>query len=179
QNVAAYIPTNLISITDGQIYLSPDLFKKGVLPAVDPGKSVSRVGGKTQLPAYRSVAGNLRLSYSQFVELEKFARFSTRLDEETKKDLERGSRVREILKQQRYSPLSASRQIASLLAVNEGVFDSIPVSSVRDAEKTIVESFDKKLGDISSRIEEGKDLKDEDRRAILSVARQALDETAE
>jgi F-type H+-transporting ATPase subunit alpha len=77
QNVSAYIPTNIISITDGQIYLSPDLFQKGILPAADVGKSVSRVGGKTQLPAYRAVAGNLRLSYSQFEELEKFARFST------------------------------------------------------------------------------------------------------
>ena len=97
QNISAYIPTNLISITDGQIYLSPNLFQKGILPAVDVGKSVSRVGGKTQLAAYRAVAGDLRLSYSQFEELEAFARFGTRLDEDTQRTLERGRRVREIL----------------------------------------------------------------------------------
>ena len=90
QNVSAYIPTNLISITDGQVYLSPHLFQKGVLPAVDVGRSVSRVGGKTQLPAYRTVSGSLRLAYSQFEELERFSRFSSRLDEETRTALERG-----------------------------------------------------------------------------------------
>jgi len=98
QDMSSYIPTNLISITDGQIYLSPVLFSKGILPAVDVGKSVSRVGGKTQLPAYRSVAGDLRLSYSQFEELESFSRFGTRLDDATRRTLERGWRVREILK---------------------------------------------------------------------------------
>ena len=98
QNISAYIPTNLISITDGQIYLSPDLFQKGVLPAVDVGKSVSRVGGKAQIPAYRQVAGDLRLSYTQFQELEAFARFGTRLDDRTRATLEHGRRVREALK---------------------------------------------------------------------------------
>ncbi|GAX61517.1 F0F1-type ATP synthase, alpha subunit [Candidatus Scalindua japonica] len=122
QNVAAYIPTNIISITDGQIYLSPDRFQKGILPAVDVGKSVSRVGGKTQLPVYRSIAGNLRLSYSQFEELEKFARFRTRLDEKTRKILvERGRRVREVLKQDQYKPLTVTDQIAVLLSVTEGI----------------------------------------------------------
>ena len=90
QDISAYIPTNLISITDGQIYLSPELYEEGVLPAVDVGKSVSRVGGKSQLPAYREVVGDLRLSYSQFEELEAFARFGTKLDEETRKTLEHG-----------------------------------------------------------------------------------------
>ena len=99
QNISAYIPTNLISITDGQIYLSPELFQKGVLPAVDVGKSVSRVGGKAQLPAYRKVAGALRLSYTQFQELESFARFGTRLDERTRRTLEHGRRVRAVLRQ--------------------------------------------------------------------------------
>src|SRR5690606_30992597 len=93
QNLSAYIPTNLISITDGQLYLSPDLFQRAILPAVDVGLSVSRVGGKTQLPAYRAVAAALRLSYSQFEELEAFARFGTRLDEETRRTLTRGERV--------------------------------------------------------------------------------------
>jgi F-type H+-transporting ATPase subunit alpha len=112
QDISAYIPTNLISITDGQIYLSPTLFHKGILPAIDIGKSVSRVGGKTQYPAYRSVAGDLRLSYSQFEELESFARFATRLDEDTRAIIEHGRRVREVLKQAEHKPLRASEQMA-------------------------------------------------------------------
>jgi F-type H+/Na+-transporting ATPase subunit alpha len=99
QNLSAYIPTNLISITDGQIYLSPELFQRNHLPAIDVGKSVSRVGGKTQLPAYRTVTGDLRLSYAQFEELEMFARFGTRLDEKTRDTIERGRRVRKVLTQ--------------------------------------------------------------------------------
>jgi F-type H+-transporting ATPase subunit alpha len=110
QDISSYIPTNLISITDGQIYLSPRLFQKGILPAVDVGKSVSRVGGKAQLPAYRAVAGDLRISYSQFEELETFSRFGTRLDEATRRVLERGWRVREILKQPQYKPMRVSEQ---------------------------------------------------------------------
>ena len=139
QNISAYIPTNLISITDGQIYLSPDLFQKGVVPAVDIGKSVSRVGGKAQLPAYRKVAGYLRLSYSQFQELEAFARFGTRLDEKTKKTLRHGRQVREILKQQQFSPLSAAEQIAVLFAVNSGMADLLTISSIASMEAKIVE----------------------------------------
>ena len=138
QNISAYIPTNLISITDGQIYLSPDLFQKGVLPAVDVGKSVSRVGGKTQLPAYRKVAADLRLSYSQFQELEAFARFGTRLDERTKKTLQHGWRVRETLKQKQYTPLSAAEQIAVLYAVNTGMADMLPLSTLGVMEAEIV-----------------------------------------
>ena len=125
QNIAAYIPTNLISITDGQVYLSPELFQKGMLPAVDVGRSVSRVGGKAQLPAYRSVAGELRLSYAQYEELETFARFGTRLDPETRRRLERGRRVRAVLRQSQYEPLAVSAQIATLLAATGGLFDAI------------------------------------------------------
>jgi F-type H+-transporting ATPase subunit alpha len=173
QNVSAYIPTNLISITDGQIYLSPDLFKKGVLPAVDPSKSVSRVGGKTQFPAFREVAGNLRLSYAQFIELEKFARFSTRLDEETERSLDRGRRVREILKQQRYTTLPAAHQVTVLLAVNEGLFDAIPLESVRHYEEEILRMVTDNLPDICSRINRGKPLSDDDRQRILIMAEKA------
>lgn len=138
QNISAYIPTNLISITDGQIYLSPDLFQKGILPAVDVGKSVSRVGGKAQLPAYRKVAGDLRLSYSQFQELETFARFGTRLDPKTRRTIEHGRRVREVLKQEQFAPLSAAEQIAVLFAVTEGVFDAIPLSQIAQAQQQVV-----------------------------------------
>jgi len=109
------------------------------VPAVDIGKSVSRVGGKAQLPAYRKVAGYLRLSYSQFQELETFARFGTRLDEKTKKTLRHGRQVREILKQQQFSPLSAAEQIAVLFAVNTGMADLLPISSIAVMEAKIIE----------------------------------------
>lgn len=138
QNISAYIPTNLISITDGQIYLSPDLGQKGVLPAIDVGKSVSRVGGKAQLPCYRRVAGDLRLSYSQFQELESFARFGTRLDATTQKALAHGRRVREVLKQNQYSPLPAAGQIAVLRAVTQGLFDRVELTKVAEAETRLV-----------------------------------------
>ncbi len=146
QNLSAYIPTNLISITDGQIYLSPDLFRKGELPAVDVGKSVSRVGGKAQFPSYRKVAGDLRLSYSQFHELESFARFGTRLDERTRKTLEHGRRVREILKQSQFSALSAAEQIMILLAVVSGTLDEIPLEKIAEAESVIIELLASRSG---------------------------------
>jgi F-type H+-transporting ATPase subunit alpha len=174
QNVSAYIPTNIISITDGQIFLSPDLFQKGILPAVDVGKSVSRVGGKTQLPAYRAVAGNLRLSYSQFEELEKFARFSTRLDEQTRKTIERGRRVREVLKQDLYTPLSVPEQIAILLSATEGLFDDIPVDKIDETEEKILSAVTVKLPDIGLKIEKGKKLGDEDKKEIIDVAKDAI-----
>ncbi|MCL7488462.1 MAG: alternate F1F0 ATPase, F1 subunit alpha [Desulfobulbaceae bacterium] len=139
QNISAYIPTNLISITDGQIYLSPDLFQKGMLPAIEVGKSVSRVGGKAQLPAYRKVAGDLRLSYSQYQELESFSRFGTKLDEETRNKLAHGRRVREILKQKQSRALSAAQQIAVLFCVNEGLLDGLPLDAMGSIEEEIVE----------------------------------------
>jgi F-type H+-transporting ATPase subunit alpha len=147
QNISAYIPTNLISITDGQIYLSPDLFQKGVLPAVDVGKSVSRVGGKAQLPAYRRVAGDLRLSYTQFQELESFARFGTRLDERTRKTLGHGRRVRESLKQQELLTMSAGEQIVVLFAVAQGLMDDIPEEKMREAEAMILEAVKNGIAD--------------------------------
>lgn len=177
QNVAAYIPTNLISITDGQIYLSPLLFQKGVLPAVDVGKSVSRVGGKTQFPSYRTVAGDLRLSYAQFEELEKFARFSTRLDEQTRKTLERGRRVREILKQQQFRPMPVSLQIAVMLAVTDGIFDNLSGDEIMAAEKTICAATEEKTADICRKIEAGEKLNDDDRYALITTARRALSGT--
>lgn len=170
QNMAAYIPTNLISITDGQIYLSPDLFQKGILPAVDVGKSVSRVGGKTQLAAYRAVAGDLRLSYSQFEELEAFARFGTRLDEATLKTLERGHRVREVLKQSEYEPLSVAEQIASFLTVTAGIFDSLEIGQVDEAETLIGKALLQQLPDVCHRIEMGEKLNDDDKGSILRMA---------
>jgi F-type H+-transporting ATPase subunit alpha len=121
QDMSAYIPTNLISITDGQIYLSPALFELGVLPAVDVGKSVSRVGGKAQRPSYRAVAGNLKLAYAQFEELESFARFGARMDTDTQKIVDHGRRIRECLKQPESAPVSVSEQITVLLASERGI----------------------------------------------------------
>lgn len=175
QNLSAYIPTNLISITDGQIYLSPDLFQKGILPAVDVGKSVSRVGGKTQLAAYRAVAGDLRLSYAQFEELEAFARFGTQLDEATRQTLERGRRVREILKQPQYEPMPVPEQIAVLLAVNEGIFDTRPPEALTEAEQAVRQAVTQELPEVCARLQAGKTLSGEDRQALLHVVRDALD----
>jgi F-type H+-transporting ATPase subunit alpha len=177
QNLSAYIPTNIISITDGQIYLSPDLFQKGVLPAVDVGKSVSRVGGKAQLPAYRAVAGSLRLSYTQFEELETFARFGTRLDDETRKTLEHGRKVREILKQPQYAPIPVAEQMAVLLAGSEGLLDGIVPEGVSAAEAIIREAATTVLPEICSRIEAGEKLGDEDRKRLLDTARNAISES--
>jgi F-type H+-transporting ATPase subunit alpha len=175
QDISSYIPTNLISITDGQIYLSPRLFQKGILPAVDVGKSVSRVGGKAQLPAYRAVAGDLRIAYSQFEELETFSRFGTRLDEATRRVLERGWRVREILKQPQYKPIRVADQIAALLAVTEGIMDRIPVDKVAQAESELRKTMVTDHLDLCSRIESDAKLSGPDREIITRVAGAAIE----
>lgn len=174
QNISAYIPTNLISITDGQIYLSPDLFQKGILPALNVGKSVSRVGGKAQLAAYHGVAGNLRLSYTQFEELESFARFGTRLDEKTKKTLDRGHRIREILKQSQDDLISAPEQIALLMAVTDGLFDGVPVDKMDAAKGAVRKTILEKQPDIGKRITANEKLNDDDKKAILHTAEDAI-----
>jgi F-type H+-transporting ATPase subunit alpha len=174
QNISAYIPTNLISITDGQIYLSPDLFQKGLMPAVNVGKSVSRVGGKTQLPAFRAVAGDLRLSYSQFEELESFARFGTKLDKETRQALERGRRVREVLKQPQYDPMPVSEQIAVLLAVTEGLLDHIPVDEVVEVEKRIRATVPDRTPEIGQEIREGNKLTEENRQSLIEAIKSTI-----
>ncbi|HOJ52070.1 MAG TPA: alternate F1F0 ATPase, F1 subunit alpha [Syntrophales bacterium] len=174
QDISSYIPTNLISITDGQIYLTPRLFQKGILPAVDVGKSVSRVGGKAQLPAYRLVAGDLRLSYSQFEELESFSRFGTRLDEATRRVLERGWRIREILKQPQYKPMPASEQIASLIAVTGGAMDKIPIEKVLEAEAKVRMAVREEAADVCQRIERGEKMTTTDMEAILKIAEKVV-----
>lgn len=178
-DISSYIPTNLISITDGQLYLSTGLYQKGVLPAIDVGKSVSRVGGKAQLPAYRAVAGDLRISYSQFEELESFSRFGTRLDDATKKTLERGWRVREVLKQPQFKPIPVAEQISAMLAVTSGAFDNIPTASVNDAENALRKRVRESLGSICSQIEGGSKLADGDRNAILGEAARASEKFSE
>jgi F-type H+/Na+-transporting ATPase subunit alpha len=174
QNISAYIPTNLISITDGQIYLSPGLFQKGIMPAVDVGRSVSRVGGKTQLPAYQAVAGDLRLSYTQFMELETFARFGTRLDEETERTLRRGRRIREVLQQPQYEPMPVPEQIAVLLAVSEGAFDRLPLERIVGVEEAVRKRVSEELPDLSARLARGERFEEEDRKKMLDVACSAI-----
>ncbi len=174
QNLSAYIPTNLVSITDGQIYLTPDLFQKGMLPAIDVGKSVSRVGGKTQLPAYRSVASSLRLSYAQFEELEVFSRFGTHLNSSTRQALERGQRVREVLKQKQFHPLPVSDQIAVLVAVTQGLLDQVPLDQVPIVEEAICQAVKYHLTDLCSQIEQGAQLSSADRSTILQVGQEVV-----
>ncbi len=174
QNISAYIPTNLISITDGQIYLSPKLFELGVLPAVDVGKSVSRVGGKAQLPAYSSITGNLKLAYAQFEELETFARFGTRLDENTRKIIEHGKRIRACLKQQELKPMSVPEQIVLLLALTSGLFDTIPSDKIQDAENVLLKISSELPSEILKRLVSEKELSSADREIILKMAVTAL-----
>jgi F-type H+-transporting ATPase subunit alpha len=174
QDISAYIPTNLISITDGQIYLSPTLFELGILPAVDVGKSVSRVGGAAQRAAYRAVAGTLKLAYSQFEELESFARFGTRLDESTRKIIEHGRRIRACLKQPESQPVSLPDQIAVLLALAAGLIDTVPLEKVSAAERALCQSTANIPADVVGRFTTADRLSDADRAATLKVATQAL-----
>jgi F-type H+-transporting ATPase subunit alpha len=174
QDISAYIPTNLISITDGQIYLSPALFELGVLPAVDVGKSVSRVGGKAQRAAYRAVAGDLKLAYAQFEELETFARFGARLDDNTRKIIEHGQRIRACLKQPEFAPASVPSQIAVLLALTAKLFDSVPLDKMMDAEQAVHTAADTIPEDICTRLDSADKLSDEDRKQIINIASQAL-----
>ena len=174
QNIAAYIPTNLISITDGQIYLSPSLFELGILPAVDVGNSVSRVGGKAQLAAYRTVAGSLKLSYAQFEELETFARFGARLDEHTRKIIAHGLRIRACLKQPESAPVSVPEQITILLALLDGLFDPVPLDKMSDAQGALREAVAEIPVEVSRRFFSADTLTDEDREAVLHVAGNTL-----
>jgi F-type H+/Na+-transporting ATPase subunit alpha len=174
QDISAYIPTNLISITDGQIYLSPSLFELGVLPAVDVGKSVSRVGGKAQRAAYRAVAGDLKLAYAQFEELETFARFGARLDDNTRNIIEHGRRIRACLKQPEFSPVSVAAQIAVLLALTEKLFDDVPLDQMLAAEHAVRVAAADIPAEVLARFETASALNDKDRASILQVARTAL-----
>jgi len=174
QDISAYIPTNLISITDGQIYLSPSLFELGVLPAVDVGKSVSRVGGEAQWAAYRAVAGDLKLAYAQFEELETFARFGARLDDDTRKIIEHGRRIRACLKQPESAPLAVPAQITVLLALTANLFDPVPLEKMAEAGHAVREAASSIPAEISARFETAAKLSDEDKKAIIEIARQAL-----
>lgn len=178
RNLSAYVPTNLISITDGQVVLSPDLVARGVMPAVDIGLSVSRVGGKAQLPALRAVAGRLRLAYAQFEELERFARFGADVDEATQRTLQRGRRVRASFAQGALETVAAGQQVALMLAVGEGVFDDAPPRVMSAAVARLAELAAREHGETLTRVEAGAALSDEERGALLASARRALAEAS-
>jgi F-type H+-transporting ATPase subunit alpha len=150
------------------------LFELGILPAIDVAKSVSRVGGKAQRAAYRAVAGHLKLAYAQFEELESFARFGARLDDQTRHTIEHGQRIRACLKQPESAPLSLSGQIAVLLALTEGLFDPIPLDGMDAAEKAVLAAAGSLPADLRQRFETAANLSDEDRAAVIAIAKQAL-----
>jgi F-type H+-transporting ATPase subunit alpha len=147
-DVSAYIPTNVISITDGQIYLESDLFNSGIRPAVNVGLSVSRVGGSAQTKAMKKVAGTLRLDLAQFRELAAFAQFGSDLDEATQRQLARGSRLVELLKQGQYQPIEVTNQVIAIFGAIKGLFDAIPVDKIQSAEKELIEFMNAKHADL-------------------------------
>jgi F-type H+-transporting ATPase subunit alpha len=173
-NISAYIPTNLISITDGQIYLSPQLMRKSILPAVDVGRSVSRVGGRAQLPGLRAVAGSLRLSYAQFEEMELFTRFGTQLDAGTRELLERGRRIRRVLQQPLHRPVPAARQVAVLYAVGHGLLDGVAEEEIAAVEERLGEELDSREPGLRESIEAGEELGAADWDRLEAAIRRAL-----
>jgi F-type H+-transporting ATPase subunit alpha len=165
-DIAAYIPTNVISITDGQIFLESDLFYSGIRPAIHVGNSVSRVGGNAQIKAMKQVAGTLRLELAQYRALAAFAQFGSDLDKATQHQLARGERLTEILKQAQYEPISVEQQIVLILAATEGFLDSIEVSQLADFEKGLSEFMELSKSDLLKEILDKKALDDELRKRL-------------
>jgi F-type H+-transporting ATPase subunit alpha len=174
-DVSAYIPTNVISITDGQIYLETDLFNSGVRPAVNVGLSVSRVGGNAQIKAMRQVAGTLRLDLAQYRELAAFSQFGSDLDKATQAQLNRGQRLTEILKQGQYQPLPFSKQILIIYAGTQGLLDDLPVDQLREFEKGLYENVDTVNPGLLKTIEEKKVLDDDLRAAMTKFIKEYKD----
>ena len=175
-NISAYIPTNIISITDGQIYLSTSLFQRGVLPAIDTGKSVSRVGGDAQLPAYRKLVGPLKLFYSQFEELESFAKFGTQMDAATTGRLKRGQAIRSVLQQIQYAPMPVADQIAVFLATNAGLLDNIPEGKITQAQDIITRTLHQQFSGVVAAITRKEKLSDEAKQKLLGAFEAGLKE---
>ncbi len=171
-DVSAYIPTNVISITDGQVYLEPNLFNAGVRPAINVGLSVSRVGGAAQLKAMKQVAGTMRLDLAQYRELAAFAQFGSDLDKATKAKLERGARLVELLKQPQYRPMPAQEQVASIYAATNGYLDDVPVEKVRDFEDAFLSFMRDTKKDILDTIRDKKVLTDELKASMNSAIEQ-------
>ncbi|MCK4591888.1 F0F1 ATP synthase subunit alpha [Candidatus Parcubacteria bacterium] len=168
-DVSAYIPTNVISITDGQIFLETDLFYQGIRPAVNPGISVSRVGSSAQTKAMKKVAGKLRLELAQFRELAAFAQFSSDLDKETKQRIERGKRLTEVLKQDQYVPMETEEQVVIIFATINGFLDNVEIEKVKNFEKELLERLREKNKDILDKIAEEKDISEETDKKLKEI----------
>jgi F-type H+-transporting ATPase subunit alpha len=175
-DVSAYIPTNVISITDGQIYLESDLFYGGIRPAVNVGLSVSRVGGSAQVKAMRQVAGKLRLDLAQYRELAAFAQFGSDLDRATQNQLARGQRMVEILKQGQYAPLGVERQVAVIFAGTQGLLDDVPVERIRQFEEFFHGWLERKAPQIVTEIREKREVSDSLRDALTKAVGDAKTE---
>ena len=178
-DISAYIPTNVISITDGQIFMETSLFYQGIRPAISVGLSVSRVGGAAQTKAVKSVAGNLRLDLAQFRELAAFAQFSADLDADTKARIERGRRLTELLKQPQYAPLSVWQQTASLIAATGGFFDSVPVAQIKAAQAALLTMLHTEHRTAMQTLDTGDKPSDETRQIIEAAAQSIAQEYAE
>jgi F-type H+/Na+-transporting ATPase subunit alpha len=161
-DVSAFVPTNVISITDGQIFLETDLFNAGIRPAINAGISVSRVGGAAQTKVIKKLGGGVRLALAQYRELAAFAQFASDLDEATRRQLERGRMVTELMKQPQYRPLQVWEMALTLFAVNNGYFDDIDVKNALAAERALREHVKGKYGELAERIEKTKDLSKDD-----------------
>jgi F-type H+-transporting ATPase subunit alpha len=170
ENLSAYVPTNLISITDGQIYLSPRAFRSGQLPAVDLGRSVSRVGGDAQPAAYRRLSGSLRLAHARFEELERFARFGARLEPAGRRDLERGRRVRRALRQRSGEHRGAAAQLAILTAVTGGLLDDVPIGEVDELIEQLAHRSGELVGLVGA-VVDGRPLDDSDLDGLARLVR--------
>ncbi|MAG45015.1 F0F1 ATP synthase subunit alpha [bacterium] len=168
-DVSAYIPTNVISITDGQIYLESDLFYQGIRPALNVGLSVSRVGSKAQIKAMKKVAGQLRLDLAQYRELAAFAQFGADLDEKTKAQLERGKRAQEILKQEQYVPVDVYDQVIILFALTKGLLDDIPVEKLKEFESGLLEYFNTTGHDVLKKLKDKNDIHEDIDKALIKI----------
>jgi F-type H+-transporting ATPase subunit alpha len=171
-DVSAYIPTNVISITDGQIYLEPNLFNSGVRPAINVGISVSRVGGNAQIKAMKRVAGRLRLELAQYRELEAFAKFGSDLDKATQQALRRGSRLVELLKQGQFVPVPVEKQVVGIFLGTNGFLDEIPLADVSRFETEFLEMMDRKHKAVLDRIAASKDLSKETEQELSAIAKE-------
>jgi len=169
-DISAYIPTNVISITDGQIFLETNLFYQGIRPAISVGLSVSRVGSSAQTKAVKSVAGSLKLDLAQFRELASFAQFSSDLDEQTKQRIERGQHLTELLKQRQYSPLSIADQVVTLMAATEGALDKVPTEKMKEAQAALISAIESEHHDIIKELNTGAKPTDELKKTVLHVA---------
>lgn len=168
-DISAYIPTNVISITDGQVFLETDLFNSGMRPSINVGLSVSRVGGSAQLAAMKQVAGRLRMDLAQYRELAAFSQFGSELDSATLAALQKGARMTELLKQEQYSPMEAADQVISIFAVNEGYADDVEVKEISRFEKELIAYVKKYAPELREEIMSGKKMSAEQMEHLKSV----------